>query len=163
MSFSSFRTGAPTLAWRSEGLLRKKLAIVHGSKTELEKLEGHLRAALREYNRALKQQRHDILNPARMSARWLIPARTGISGDPMPEQSCQSRDLACGGSALLLWGLPVAALIVGANWRHGLLLWIPAFLVMGAACLANAAQCGRLHCYITGPLFLVAAVYAALS
>ena len=83
--------------------------------------------------------------------------------NPMPEQSCQSRDLACGGSALLLWGLPVVALIVGANWRHGLFLWIPAFLVMGVACIANAARCGRLHCFITGPLFLLAAVYLALS
>lgn len=81
----------------------------------------------------------------------------------MPEQSSKSRDLARGGSAVLLWGLPVVALIVGANWRHGLFLWIPAFLVMGLACLANAARCGRVHCYITGPLFLLAAVYAALS
>jgi hypothetical protein len=82
---------------------------------------------------------------------------------PVAEQSCQSRDLACGGSALLLWGVPVVALIVGANWRHGLFLWIPAFLVMGAACLANAARCGRVHCYVTGPLCLLAAVYAALA
>lgn len=81
----------------------------------------------------------------------------------MSEQSCKSRDLACGGSALLLWGLPAVALIIGANWRHGLFLWIPAFLVMGVACLANVARCGRVHCYITGPLFLIAAVYLALS
>jgi hypothetical protein len=81
----------------------------------------------------------------------------------MTEQSYQSRDLACGRSAVLLWGLPTIALIVGANWRHGLLLWIPAFLLMGAACLANAARCGRLHCYITGPLFMLAALYAALA
>lgn len=83
---------------------------------------------------------------------------------PVSGQSCQSRDLACGGSAVLLWGLPMIALIVGANWRPGqLLLWIPAFLVMGVGCLANAARCGRLHCYITGPLFLLAALYVALS
>ncbi|MGB6973456.1 MAG: hypothetical protein WBD67_02105 [Terracidiphilus sp.] len=57
----------------------------------------------------------------------------------------------------------MVALIVGANWRHGLLLWIPALLVMGGACLANLARCGRVHCYITGPLLLLAAVYAALA
>ncbi|MGH9605776.1 MAG: hypothetical protein ACRD3N_08750 [Terracidiphilus sp.] len=82
---------------------------------------------------------------------------------PMPEESCHSRDLACGRSALLFWGLPGVALIVGADWRHGLLLWIPAFLAMGVACLVNAARCGRVHCYVTGPLFLLAAVYASLS
>lgn len=81
----------------------------------------------------------------------------------MPEQSCQSRDLARGASALLLWGIPVIALIAGANWRHGLYLWIPAFLVMGGGCLANAARCGRLHCYIMGPLFLLAAIYATMA
>lgn len=81
----------------------------------------------------------------------------------MSEESCQSRDLACGRSAVLFWGLPTVALIVGASWRHGLLLWIPAFLVMGAACLANAARCGRVHCYITGPVCMLAAVYAALG
>lgn len=81
----------------------------------------------------------------------------------MPEPSCKSRDLFRGRTAVLLWGLPAVALMVGANWRHGLLLWIPAFLVMGAACLTNAARCGRVHCYVTGPLLLLAAVYAALS
>jgi hypothetical protein len=81
----------------------------------------------------------------------------------MSKPSRESSDLACGGSAVLLWWLPVAALIVGANWQKlTLLLWIPALLVMGAACLVNAARCGRVHCYVTGPLFLIAAVYVVL-
>jgi hypothetical protein len=42
-------------------------------------------------------------------------------------------------------------------------LWIPAFLVMGIGCVANAARCGRVHCYFTGPLFLLAAVYTVLA
>lgn len=76
----------------------------------------------------------------------------------MSDQNHKATDLACGRSAVLLWWLPVAALIVGANWpKFQLLLWLPAFLVMGAACLANAARCGRVHCYVTGPLFLLAA------
>jgi hypothetical protein len=43
------------------------------------------------------------------------------------------------------------------------MLWIPALLVMAAACVGNAARCGRRHCYITGPVYLLAAVYVALS
>jgi len=34
---------------------------------------------------------------------------------------------------------------------------------MGLGCLVNAARCGRLHCYVTGPLYLAAALYVALS
>jgi hypothetical protein len=82
----------------------------------------------------------------------------------MTEQNCKARDLTCKGSAVLLWGLPVVALVVGSYWpKAELLLWIPALLVMGAACLANAARCGGVHCYVTGPLSLLAAVYVALS
>ena len=33
---------------------------------------------------------------------------------------------------------------------------------MGAACLANARRCGRTHCHLTGPFFLVMAT-AVLS
>ena len=81
----------------------------------------------------------------------------------MSEQSRKVADLDRGGSAVLLWYIPTAALIAGAYWRRfTLLLWIPALLIMGAACLANAARCGRLHCYVTGPLFLLAAVYVVL-
>ena len=78
-------------------------------------------------------------------------------------QSCKIRDLTCGGSAILLWCLPVVALVVGSYWRKAALwLWIPAFLVMGVACLANAARCGRVHCYVTGPFSLLAAAYVVL-
>ncbi|HTU49893.1 MAG TPA: hypothetical protein VMF56_04820 [Acidobacteriaceae bacterium] len=82
----------------------------------------------------------------------------------MSEQRCKTRDLTRGWSALLLWGLPVGAIIVGSNWQTVRpLLWIPALLVMGAACVANAARCGRRHCYVTGPVCLLAAAYVALS
>jgi hypothetical protein len=80
----------------------------------------------------------------------------------MSDQNHKATDLACGRSAVLLWWLPVIVLIVGANWPKFELLWFPAFLVMGAACLANAARCGRVHCYVTGPLFLLAAIYVVL-
>jgi hypothetical protein len=65
---------------------------------------------------------------------------------------------------LLVWCVPIAALIVGDLWVTARIwLWIPAFTVMGMACLANAARCGRVHCYLTGPVFLFAAIYTALS
>jgi hypothetical protein len=33
---------------------------------------------------------------------------------------------------------------------------------MGAACVANALRCGRMHCYLTGPFFLGMALVALL-
>jgi hypothetical protein len=29
---------------------------------------------------------------------------------------------------------------------------------MGVACLLNAFRCGRIHCYLTGPFFILSAV-----
>ena len=78
--------------------------------------------------------------------------------------SGQANDLTCSSKGLFLWCLPIVALIIGGSWsRMRAWLWIPALLVMGTGCLANAARCGRVHCYLTGPLFLLAAVYVALS
>jgi hypothetical protein len=34
---------------------------------------------------------------------------------------------------------------------------------MGIACLINARRCGRLHCFVTGPLFLAGAVATVLD
>jgi hypothetical protein len=81
----------------------------------------------------------------------------------MMDQSCKTRDLTRGWSAVVLWCLPVTALVVGSCYQKtALLLWIPALVVMGVACVANAARCGRVHCYVTGPLLLLAAVYVVL-
>jgi hypothetical protein len=33
---------------------------------------------------------------------------------------------------------------------------------MGTACLVNATRCGRVHCYVTGPFFLLAALVTLL-
>ncbi len=41
-------------------------------------------------------------------------------------------------------------------------VWIGALLWMGAACLANASRCGRMHCYFTGPFFLLMAMATAM-
>lgn len=82
----------------------------------------------------------------------------------MTDELCPSKDLACGKSAVFLWYIPTLAVFVGLAWTRTLpWLWVPAFLVMGVACVMNAARCGRLHCYVTGPVYLLAAVYVALS
>lgn len=82
----------------------------------------------------------------------------------MSEQGCTTRDLARGGSGVLLWCLPIVAVLVGWHYpKARLVLWISAFLVMGLACLANAARCRRVHCYVTGPFLLLAAAYVTLS
>jgi hypothetical protein len=76
------------------------------------------------------------------------------------KQICRARDLTCSGSGLLLWCLPAVALVAGLH-SNAVRTWlgIPAFSVMGFGCLANAARCGRLHCYLMGPSFLLAALY----
>lgn len=79
-------------------------------------------------------------------------------------ETCASRDLVCTRWAWLLWCLPTILLVVGFNWPVGRpWLWIPALLLAGSGCIANAGRCGRLHCYATGPFFLLATVYVALA
>lgn len=79
-------------------------------------------------------------------------------------ENCTTRDLVCSPWACLLWGVPAAMLLVGlyqSGWR--VWLWVPALALAGGACILNAGRCGRLHCYITGPAFLLAAVYVVLA
>ena len=58
-----------------------------------------------------------------------------------------------------LWGLPAAALLAGIfvspGWRT--IVWTAALAVAGVGCVVNASRCGRVHCYFTGPFFLLAA------
>ncbi len=75
-----------------------------------------------------------------------------------------SGDLLNSKTACLLWGLPIGLIVAGNAWIPGRIgLWIAAFLIAGLGCLANAARCGRTHCYLTGPLYLGAALFVALS
>lgn len=68
--------------------------------------------------------------------------------------------------AFVLFWLPAIAIVgtglsaVPAGWRTA--VWTGALAIMGAACLANAVRCGRVHCYITAPFFLVMAVVTLL-
>ena len=41
-------------------------------------------------------------------------------------------------------------------------IWSPALTIMAVACLINLARCRRLHCYLTGPVFLVGAVLSMM-
>jgi hypothetical protein len=68
--------------------------------------------------------------------------------------------------SFVLYCLPAIAIVasgyghVSRGWRTG--IWTVALSVMGIACIANAARCGRMHCYVTGPFFLLMALGAFL-
>lgn len=80
-----------------------------------------------------------------------------------PGSSCSQRDLVASRSGLWLWGVPGLLVLVGVLWAGARApLYTVAFLVGGGACVANAARCGRAHCYLTGPLYLGLAVVSAL-
>lgn len=77
--------------------------------------------------------------------------------------TCATRDLVKTSAARwLLWGLPTAMMLLsvyfaGSGWIVTI-TWTVSLAVMGGACLVNAHGCGRMHCYFTGPFFLVMAV-----
>lgn len=52
------------------------------------------------------------------------------------------------------------ALAMSSGWRTA--VWTVGLATMGVACIVNALRCGRVHCYLTGPIFLLMAL-AALS
>ena len=66
----------------------------------------------------------------------------------------------------LLWGLPPLVMVITAFIDLGSTLravaWVGSLLVMSGGCFANAARCGRLHCYFTGPFFLFMAAIVLL-
>ncbi len=79
----------------------------------------------------------------------------------------QARDVTRDPRGLLLWyGFPIAVIVVVGsllgNARLIGLVWAAAFATMGGKCLANAMGCGRVHCYFTGPWFLLAAAASLL-
>jgi hypothetical protein len=65
---------------------------------------------------------------------------------------------------LINWGIPILVLlsvnIVQDFWPVSMVLWmiIGSFTWMGIGCVINAARCGRLHCYFSGPIFLIGAL-----
>ena len=67
---------------------------------------------------------------------------------------------------LLVYGLPFVVMQLVGNLSNSALAvastWAVGFAVMGTACLVNALRCGRVHCWFTGPWFLLAAVLTVL-
>jgi hypothetical protein len=79
---------------------------------------------------------------------------------------CASRDLAERRARWVVWGVPFAAFVAGALVAHDELrawLWTASFTVGGVACIVNAAASCRTHCFLTGPLFLLAALTSVLE
>jgi mercuric ion transport protein len=61
------------------------------------------------------------------------------------------------------WLWPAAFVVVGVGWlvvpgTAGALLAAAGFAVAGGLCVANTIHCRRVHCAVTGPLYLVAAL-----
>lgn len=71
----------------------------------------------------------------------------------------EKQDLACGGTSILLWVVPaiILAVTAGIGSPYLVIIWPVLLTFMGGACLVNAKRCDRLHCYITGPFFLILA------
>lgn len=71
-------------------------------------------------------------------------------------------------SFLLAWGLPTAAIVATSFFDNvvpvaGIVsITAGAFVWMGVACLLNARQCGRRHCYLSGPILLFGALAVVL-
>jgi hypothetical protein len=79
--------------------------------------------------------------------------------------TCKSRDiLSSRWRVFVLYWLPAIAIVVAgvpvisSGWRT--VVWAVALGTMGVACTVNAIRCGRVHCYLTGPFFLLMAVIA---
>src|SRR2546428_8943884 len=61
------------------------------------------------------------------------------------------------------WLWPSAFVLAGVGWllvpgATGPVLAAAGFAIAGSLCVANALQCRRVHCAVTGPLYLVAAL-----
>lgn len=64
----------------------------------------------------------------------------------------------------LLWKLPYLLILIGlfTSEMARAILWSVGFTAAGISCLVNAYRCGRLHCFVTGPLFLAIATASLL-
>lgn len=98
-----------------------------------------------------------------------------VEASPRPVtdiRASKGHDLASGLRFWLIFVLPIVVLSFTGTVRtptldrvlapYLVVIW-PALLVfMGGACLYNARSCGRLHCYLTGPFFLILAAVSLL-
>ena len=67
---------------------------------------------------------------------------------------------------VLIFWLPILAIAVTGYVHVGngvrTAVWTVSCLIMAVGCLVNAMRCGRLHCYWTGPFFLLGAIASLL-
>jgi hypothetical protein len=70
------------------------------------------------------------------------------------------------GAGLFWWCLPLglgfAANFLALPLRGTAIIWVFLFIWMGTGCILNARRCDRLHCYISGPTFLLGALVLGL-
>jgi hypothetical protein len=80
--------------------------------------------------------------------------RTECCGDVEPKDLVTNERI-----SLVVWKLPLVVFMAGffTGPTVRAVLWTVSLGVAGAGCLVNAARCGRVHCYFTGPLFLIGA------
>jgi hypothetical protein len=86
------------------------------------------------------------------------------SGQPVGEDSrvkAPRTDWTSGLRGCLTWGIP-ATLLVMSPVQYFVVVWPTMLTFMGVACLLNARRCGRIHCYFTGPFFLLLALIGLL-
>jgi hypothetical protein len=78
---------------------------------------------------------------------------------PDCERPSNGRDLSCGGIGIFIWIVPAVILAVTASLGgpYLVIVWPALLTFMGGACLVNARRCGRRHCFIVGPFFLMLA------
>lgn len=83
------------------------------------------------------------------------------------KDDCVKRDLfASVRTITLFWLLPIATINITGYFAHAdwvlAVGWTLSLLVMGVACVVNTRGCGRMHCYFTGPFFLLMALVTVL-
>ena len=88
-------------------------------------------------------------------------------GEPLDVQVANAKDLTNSALAsFLLWKLPAVLMVAVALLEVGsagqALVWAPSLVIYGVGCIANALRCRRVHCYFTGPFFLLMAVVSLL-
>lgn len=69
-------------------------------------------------------------------------------------------------ATIVIYWLPIAVLVASGFFAVSnaarTVIWALALITMGVGCLVNALRCGRVHCYATGPFFLLMAAVAVL-
>jgi len=69
---------------------------------------------------------------------------------------------------MLLWGIPIIVLSSVNILEHYLpatpiiLMMAGSYIWMGIGCVLNALNCGRLHCYISGPVMVIGGLLIGL-